>query len=85
MVNGSAPTEGRVEICRNNSYGTICDDQWDVLDARVACRQLGYSGQGMYTWTVISLNIVLLLPDKFYRCATTTTCIFWPREWRYCY
>ena len=47
MVNGSEPTEGRVEVCRNNSYGTICDDHWDVLDARVACRQLGYSGQGI--------------------------------------
>ncbi len=46
-MNGTIPTEGRVEICRNNSYGTICDDQWDVLDARVACRQLGYSGQGI--------------------------------------
>ena len=50
LVNGSVPTEGRVEICRNNSYGTICDDQWDVLDARVACRQLGYSGQGKYIY-----------------------------------
>ena len=48
LVNGSEPTEGRIEVCRNNSYGTICDDRWDVLDARVACRQLGYSGQGMY-------------------------------------
>ena len=50
LVNGSVPTEGRVEICRNNSYGTICDDQWDVLDARVACRQLGYSERGMSMW-----------------------------------
>ena len=46
LVNGRLATEGRVEICRNNSYGTICDDLWDVLDARVACTQLGYAGLG---------------------------------------
>jgi len=51
-VNGTVHSEGRVEICRNNSYGTICDDQWDVLDAKVACTQLGFSGEGMSNFSV---------------------------------
>ena len=47
-MDGNTTREGRVEICYDNVYGTVCDDQWGPLDAAVACRQLGFSDAGTY-------------------------------------
>ncbi|XP_003391880.3 PREDICTED: neurotrypsin-like, partial [Amphimedon queenslandica] len=49
LVNGRTPVEGRVEICINYMWGTVCDDLWTNANAEVVCRQLGYPTTGMHT------------------------------------
>ena len=42
LVGGSNQYEGRVEICINGVWGTVCDDAFSGVDAITVCKQLGY-------------------------------------------
>ncbi len=46
LVGGNSSSEGRVEICLDDEWGTMCDQMWDVADASVVCRQLGLASTG---------------------------------------
>ena len=67
LMNGTEPTinqsEGRVEVCYNDSYHTICDDLWDENDAQVVCNRLNFTETGMHAvrrafWSEIQYNIL---------------------------
>ena len=65
-LRGYNQTGGRVEVCVNGTWGTVCSDFWDNADASVTCTQLGYSRYGMlylgFSHILLS-DIVLLLND----------------------
>ena len=44
LVNSTTAYEGRVEICYNGVWGSVCDSSWNDRDAAIVCQQMGFQG-----------------------------------------
>ena len=49
LVGGANVTIGRIEVCINNAWGTVCNNRFGTNEALVICRQLGYSDTSKYS------------------------------------
>ena len=46
LQDGTDISNGRVEMCQNGIWSSVCSNGWDQIDAGIVCRQLGYSSEG---------------------------------------
>ena len=57
LVGGKTEAEGRLELCNNNRWGTVCGNTWRDNHTAVVCRYLGFSdvigGRCIHKWTCI--------------------------------
>ena len=65
IVDGATDDEGRLELFSQGQWGSVCDDRWDINDAAVACRQMGYSGAdaALFTFNVVDGSGPIMLDD----------------------
>lgn len=55
LTGGPNEREGKVEVCINGVWGSVCDNGWDLHEAHVVCKQLGFGGISKCLITTVSV------------------------------
>ena len=76
LVDGLSSNVGRVEICYDNHYGTICHNGWNQQDASVVCAQLGFEREGMYVYVLfVYVCVCVQMCVYIYMCVCVCVCV----------
>ncbi len=51
MQDGTSCTTGRLEVCVDGQWQSVCAQRFNSTDATVACRELGFSDRGIASYT----------------------------------
>lgn len=71
LVNGTNPLEGRVELCVNNAWGTICDSEFSEDLADIICNQTGFKYNGR-----IHIDSIICMLEVLFKTMYTGTEVF---------
>ena len=76
LADGATLNEGRLEICYYGHWGTVCDDGFNSEAATVACRQLGFEGEGYHYFILcVCVCVCVLLYKQYCSSAQPSKCI----------
>lgn len=79
----SSSMEGRVEVCYDGVWGSVCTRAWSAADVSVTCRQLGYTDSGIYNEAVINHAYQSVFTIFFFRSYCRLVWFIWTRKWSY--
>ena len=82
LVDGPSPNKGRVEVCINQAWASVCNRNFHSEEANVVCGQLGYSTIGKKHFLNCFYHLEIFQSACcMIRCTSKRSKLLWPRIW----